>query len=79
VLIAIDIDINHRELADEAEALVVRSLGLPLGVRRREGSARRVLIYLHKPRTMPITKSRVAFKTPLTGEEVNAVEILGEG
>jgi hypothetical protein len=46
-LIAIDIDINEPELADFAEIIVRMVLGAQLCVRRREGSARRVLIYLH--------------------------------
>jgi P4 family phage/plasmid primase-like protien len=79
VFIAIDIDINNHELADKAELICVMILGKPFCVRRREGSARRVLIYGHQARTMPITKARVAFKHPLTGDEINAIEILGDG
>jgi putative DNA primase/helicase len=78
-VVAIDIDINHAELADEAEARVRDVWGDPICVRRREDSARRVLLYIRKPRTMPITKARVTFSCPLTSDEVNAVEILGWG
>jgi putative DNA primase/helicase len=78
-LVAVDIDINKLEIADEVEARVRQLWGDPLCVRRREGSARRVMLYLHKPRTMPITFARVAFTCPQTGTEVNAVEIFGLG
>jgi putative DNA primase/helicase len=81
IVIAVDIDIDDTELAEYATILTVMTLGPPLAVRRREGgSPRRVLLYLHKPRTMPITKGRVAFQAPdITGDKVNAVEILGLG
>lgn len=76
-VVAIDIDINDPERANEAEALAMMMLGSPLRVRRRKGSARRVLLYLHKPRTMPITKARVGWT--VGGGEVEAVETLGDG
>jgi hypothetical protein len=78
-LLAIDIDINNPELADEVEAKVRELWRDPLCVRRREGSARRVMLYFLQPRTMPMSKGRFAFTCPLTGDEVNAVEILGMG
>ncbi len=76
-VIAIDIDIDDPVLADEAELRVVMVLGKPLAVRLRVGNARRVLIYGHKTKTMPITKSRVVFT--IEGGGLNAIEVLGEG
>lgn len=77
---AVAIDIDNMVLADKAQAVCTAALGHePYCVRRRDGSARRVLIYFRPARVMPITKSRTTFTHPLSGDEVNAIEVLGKG
>lgn len=79
-IIAIDIDVTKKEIADWLEARARTILGEPLAVRERlANDARRQLIYRQKPRTMPITKKALAFTLPDEGGDKQLLEVLGEG
>ncbi len=78
VILAVDIDADDEEVANELELRVVCWLGPPGAIRRRHGSPRRVLFYGHNVRTMPVTKMRLEFKILATDQKA-AIEILGDG
>lgn len=75
--LAVDIDIDDEAIADQAQFLVTLTMASPpIAIRRRHGSARRVLIYARDQHDFPIRKHRIAFKV---GDQLYAVEFLGEG
>jgi len=79
-LIGADFDINNGAVSAWAQGIAVETLGEALAVRIREGSCRVMSFYLQDARTaLPITKNRIAFKLPATGDEVHLIEILGLG
>ncbi len=80
VLIAFDVDINNRRVAESLINVIIATLGRPGAIRRRHGSSRAVLFYLHQDHTMPITKARLEFKIlSSTEDDRPAVEVLGQG
>ena len=74
-----DPDVDDAEVADQIEILCFLTLGPPIAVRVREGSSRRLLIYVHNQRSMPVNKGAMAFTLPRTGDKRHLVEVLGEG
>jgi hypothetical protein len=78
---AIDIDIDNKAVADEAEKFVQLELGPPGAVRERDGSPRRVLFYERDQHTGPIHRRHVAFTHPDMADPTKPwlVELLGNG
>jgi hypothetical protein len=66
VFLAVDIDENDEAIADEIQNVVIAYLGEPGAIRRRVGSARRVLFYYRNERTAPISKAVVAYRITAT-------------
>ena len=79
-VIAFDVDINNPEVAEKLILVIIATLGMPGAIRRRHGSSRVVLFYLHQDHTAPITKARFEFKIlSSTEDDRPAIEVLGHG
>ncbi len=75
--IAVDIDSDNQQVADEIEDRFTLEIGASPVVRLRHGSSRRVLFYAHDQHTPPIRKHRLSFKTE-DGQQ-HIVEVLATG
>ena len=74
-----DCDTDSPEVVTLFEICMAIMWGEPVAIREREGSPRVMWFYLAQPKTMPITKMRIAFTLPETGDKVHLFEILGHG